>query len=257
MTGDDERGRRFSEREVGLIIKRATELQQTEPVESERSGGVSLAELEQIAREASIDPSFIRRAATDLDTVSPSRASPLLGAPTVLRFERTINGEVPSTEFELLVLEIQKTLSQHGTPSAIGRSLTWTSMPSMRASRERQITISVTPRGGVTTIRIEERLGNLAAGLFGGLIGGFSAGSLGLILGTLQEAVVVLPIAGAVVAATYAVARGAFSYIGRKRSRELQSLLERLADHVTETAVVPSAALPGHADRGTRITGRT
>ena len=114
MTGDDERGRRFSEREVGLIIKRATELQQTEPVESERSGGVSLAELEQIAREVGIDPSFIRRAATDLDTVAPSRASPLLGAPTVLRFERTINGEVPSTEFELLVLEIQKTLSQHG-----------------------------------------------------------------------------------------------------------------------------------------------
>ena len=42
MTGDDERGRRIRERDVGFFIKRATELQQTELVERERRGGVSL-----------------------------------------------------------------------------------------------------------------------------------------------------------------------------------------------------------------------
>jgi hypothetical protein len=77
--------RRFSEKEVAHIIKRASELQQEEaPAES--SSGMSLAELEQVAREAGLDPALVRRAATDLDTrVSDRPASRFIGAPTTLQ----------------------------------------------------------------------------------------------------------------------------------------------------------------------------
>src|SRR5690349_21205597 len=118
--------RRFNEKEVALIIKRASELQQSEAT-AESSTGLSLAELEQVAREAGLDPALVRRAAEDLDTrVTDQTPSRFLGAPTALRLERTIDGEVPVDEFEQLVLEIQRELGQAGAASTIGRSLQWT-----------------------------------------------------------------------------------------------------------------------------------
>lgn len=51
--------RRFSEKEVALIIKRASELQEND-APSESATGMSLVELEQIARSSSV--AFIRRA---------------------------------------------------------------------------------------------------------------------------------------------------------------------------------------------------
>ena len=89
-------GRRFNEREVAAIIKRASELQEVESI-GESSTGMSLAELEQIAREAGLDPALVRRAASDLDTrVTDRQPSAFFGAPTGLVLERTIDGEVPA-----------------------------------------------------------------------------------------------------------------------------------------------------------------
>src|SRR4029079_8887988 len=117
--------RRFNEKEVALIIKRASELQQDEAT-PESSTGMSLAELEQVAREAGLDPALVRRAAVDLDTrVSDQTPNKFHGAPTVLRLERTIDGEVPADEYEQLVLEIQGQLGEVGSASTIGRTLQW------------------------------------------------------------------------------------------------------------------------------------
>ena len=60
--------RKFNDEEVALIIKRAAELQQTEQVEQEPSSALSLSEVEEIAKEAGIDPALIRRAASTLDS---------------------------------------------------------------------------------------------------------------------------------------------------------------------------------------------
>ena len=106
MTGPSS-SRRYNEKEVALIIKQASELQESAS-SSESSTGMSLAELEQIAKETGLDPTLIRRAAADLDTrVTDRTPSRFLGAPTTLRLERTIDGEVSPDEYEALVLEIQ------------------------------------------------------------------------------------------------------------------------------------------------------
>ena len=87
--------RRFNEKEVADIIKRASELQQLEST-AESTTGMSLAELEQVAHEAGLDPALVRRAATDLDTrVTDQKPSAFIGAPTNLALERTIDGEIP------------------------------------------------------------------------------------------------------------------------------------------------------------------
>ena len=113
MAEPKSRDRKFNDEEVALIIKRAAELQQTQIVESEPSNAMTLTEVEQIAREAGIDPKLIRQAAHGLDRPSEtSRPSPWLGAPTRLVFERVIDGEIPVDDFEPLLREVLKELAR-------------------------------------------------------------------------------------------------------------------------------------------------
>src|SRR5450830_1774255 len=108
-------GRRYNDKEVARIIKQASELQQSD-APGESASGLSLAELEQIAREAGIDPAMVRRAAVDLDAqVSVGRPSRFLGAPSSLALERTIDGEVSPDEYDALVAEIQRAVGGMGS----------------------------------------------------------------------------------------------------------------------------------------------
>src|SRR5678815_731867 len=150
--------RKFNDEEVALIIKRAAELQQTEQVEQDSSNALSLREVEEIAKEAGIDPALIRRAANTLDQRGEvTRPSPWVGAPTRLVFERVVDGEVSADAYEPLVNEIRRTFGDNGVPSVLGRTLAWTSTSQggRRNSRGRQIDVSVMSRGGITTIRVE------------------------------------------------------------------------------------------------------
>src|SRR3982751_5285903 len=234
--------RRFNEQEVALIIKRASELQQTETT-TESNAGMSLAELEQVAREAGLDPELVRRAATDLDTrVTDQTPNAFLGAPTALRLERTIDGEVPADEFEQLVLEIQRQLGQVGSAATIGRSLQWTGQSvDRRRVSTRTVQVTISPRNGRTTIRIEERLGGLAGGLFGGLMGGLGGGTggfaAGIGLGVLHSGPAFAAIWGSVICGSYLLARTIYGRVVRGRGDALQSLMSRLAEHVSDTAL--------------------
>ena len=141
---------------------------------AESSTGMSLTELEQVAREAGLDPELVRRAAVDLDTrVTDQEPNRCAGAPTLLRLERTIEGEVPADEYEPMVLEIQRVLGGVGQLRPSGRTLQFSMTGSgSRHASERAVQVTVTPRNGRTTIRIEEPLGPLAGALFGGVMGG-------------------------------------------------------------------------------------
>src|SRR6476619_6227112 len=99
--------RKFNDEEVALIIKRAAELQQTEQIEQSSSSALSLQEVEEIAKEAGIEPALIRRAASTLDTHTVvNRPSPWIGAPTRIVFERVVDGEISADAYETLVNEI-------------------------------------------------------------------------------------------------------------------------------------------------------
>jgi hypothetical protein len=235
--------RKFNDEEVALIIKRAAELQQTEQVAEEPGHAMTLAEVEQIAQEAGIDPRLIRRAAQGLDRPSDAnRPSPWAGAPTRLVFDRVIDGEIPIDAFEPLVNEIRRTFGDNGVPSILGRTLAWTSTSSggRRNARGRQIDVSVTSRGGVTTIRVEEEMGNLAGALFGGLVGGGGGGTTGITIGIGMGVFQSLPVAAtlwvAVAGGFYMLARAIFARTTAKREKQIRVLIDRLEEQV-ETAV--------------------
>jgi hypothetical protein len=256
--------RRFNEKEVAQIIKRASELQQEEsPAES--ASGMSLAELEQVAREAGLDPALVRRAATDLDTrVTDQRPSAFIGAPTRLSLERTIDGEVPSDEYESMVLEMNRVLGLVGSASTLGRTLQWTaSGVDRRRVSTRTVQITVTPRHGRTTIRIEEPLGQLAGGLFGGLMGGLGGGlsgpAMGIGLGALHSGSIAAGLIACAVSGSYLLARTIFGRMVRSRGEALQELMSRLVEHVSATAT-PAAGpqtLERPAERGSLERGES
>jgi hypothetical protein len=248
-------GRRFNEKEVALIIKRASELQQNETT-AESSTGMSLAELEQVAREAGLDPELVRRAAADLDTrVTDQTPNRFLGAPSVLRLERTIDGEVSADEYEPMVLEMQRLLGGVSSASTLGRTLHF-SMTGMgrRRGTTRAVQVTITPRNGRTTIRIEEPLGPLAGALFGGLMGGMGGGltgpAIGVGVGALHSAGATIGLIGAAISGSYLLARTIYGHVVRGRGERLHELMSRLVEHVSATAVrAPGLSRPADEPR--------
>ena len=249
MTDTSRRERRFNDEEVALIIKRAAELQQTERVEP--STALTLYDVEQIAREAGIDPDLIRRAAVGLDRpAAESKPSVWFGSPTHLVFERVIEGEIPVDEFEPMVAEVRRTLGDNGIPSVLGRSLAWSSSPGgRRRSSYRKVDVSVVSRDGLTTIRVEEQLQSLAGGLFGGLVGGGGGGTTGITFGVGMGIFHSAPLTGliwiSVVGAFYTLARTIFGKIASKREAELKNLMNRLEQRAMSVAIVPEKLSAG------------
>lgn len=230
--------RRFDEREVALIIQRAGELQQKSATAADR-GGMSLVELEQIAREAGLDPALVRRAALELDDQRSAASSRLAGAPLRILLERTFQGEVSTDEFEGLVAEIRRSMSDPGVVSVLGRSVTWSPSPSGAGRRgaTRRLGVTISPRNGQTTLRIEESFGQLAGGLFGGIMGGVGGGmgtSLGMSvgIGVLHSALAATGIVGGVALLAYGGARGIYTLTVNRRRRELELLRDRLAEQM-------------------------
>jgi hypothetical protein len=244
--------RRYGDKEVGLILKRAAEIQHQEPTSAAEGAGLSLAELEEIAAEAGIDARYLRRAAVEVDAGSAAlysgTASRFLGAPLAIQLERTLTGNFPEDQFEQLVPDIQHAAEGHGQASALGRTLTWQSSTS-RGDELRSLQITVTTGDGRTRVRIEERLGNFAGAVFGGIMGGGGGGvglgvGLGVGIGALQSAAFAIAWPIGIVGAAYLTARSVYSTMVRRRQRVLRDLLDRLTDRI-ETVLSSQTLPPG------------
>ena len=248
-TGD----RKFNDEEVALIIKRAAELQQTQQIEQEPSNALTLAEVEQIAREAGIDPKLIRQAAHGLERpAETTRPSAWVGAPTRIVFERVIDGEIPVDDYEPIINEVRRTFGDNGVPSVLGRTLAWSSsyQGGRRRNNGRMVNVSVVSRSGATTVRVEEELRNVAGALFGGLVGGGGGGTTGISIGIGMGAFHSAPLAAAiwvtVAAGFYTLARTLFGRLADKREKELRDLTSRLEEQITES--ISSRALKQNTD---------
>ncbi len=223
--------RRYSEKEIGKILKRASELQRAEPARPDPAG-LSLAELEEIAQEAGIDVANVRRAAAELGTrAGEGWDEKLLGAPLRFRVERLIPGELSADDLGGLVPVIQQAAGGVGQASVVGKTLTWSSKTSSQA---RSLQVLVMPRDGETLVRLEERSDSLAGQLHGGIVGGAGLGigiPAGIGAGAATASVALgLGAGAAIVGGTYWVTRWIFGRSTRDRERKLKLLLDQLSD---------------------------
>jgi eukaryotic-like serine/threonine-protein kinase len=258
--------RLLSDEEARAVWRRASELQALTgtqaitppPVEPLRSAagaagtsGFALERVRASAAEAGIGEQFVSRALGELGLApaglassSGRRALVVLeaqslpagywaGAPLRSAYEARVDGMVDDEEYDQLVELIRRRLGDVGHVSTLGRSLTWTS-----ASPQRRIHVTVVPRAGHTTIRVEERNGQLAGGLYGGIVGGGGGGlggaSVGIVLASTGSPLAAVAIALGLAGSAYGVARTIFKAVVRSRERELKALCGDLATAVAD-----------------------
>ncbi len=241
--------RKYDEEQIREIVRRASELEASNPT----SGAMTIGGIEALAAEVGISPESVKKAVRAVNTPVPSPVpaeSPgwtrVFGAPGNLVIEREIEGEVPDSEFPVMVDEIRRILQQLGQVSQLGRSFSWNMTQSM--GRRRDVEVAVSVRGGKTRIMVRENLLQLK-GVFGGICGvlggpggaalvGISIGALGL------HPLALLAIIPTWWASVFGIARTVYARSFRTREQEFTYLVGRLADMATELAVAQPAINP-------------
>jgi hypothetical protein len=223
------------------------------------TSGHRLANVRDAAVEAGIAPRYVDHALVEhglSPSVSPAvvglrvvpRRRPVnafVGNPTQLQFEIVVEGEMPQTDFDLLVDTIRECAGEAGQLAAVGRSFSWQSNPV-----KGNLHVTVLPRAGKTTIRVSESMRALVTGLFGGLFGLVSVVTfpiwLGIGLGALHSGVFTVAMWTATATFTYAGARGLYARGSRQREEVLRELAETLALQARESiaAANPTIAPP-------------
>lgn len=245
--------RRYTDAEVRKLLERAAELQHTEP--SSDATGLTLAQLEAVAREAGISVDAVRRAASEMElgTRPAGWISKLAGAPTRVVLERTLPTSLDAAALEATIPTIQAAADAPGSANLVGRTLTWRAQ-GPNAARELQVMI--TSRDDGTRIRIEERYGNLAGGLFGGVVGGAGGGvgfGVGIGVGAaIGSTAMMVGFPVAVLGMAYFGSRAVFSGIVEKRRGVLTRLMADLGDALVLGAVPEGGAheqLEGPSER--------
>lgn len=247
MTDPTNLPRLYGEKEIGKILKRATELQHEEP-SAPSADSMSLQELEDIAAEAGIDPTFLRRAALEIDTgaMELSTWGKFLGEELLLVREVTIEGELRDDAFERIVEVIQRGTSEHGQPSLLGRTLTWRAET---PNKSRTIQITVSSRDGQTTLRLEENLTQFAVGLFAGTTAGVGGGvgvgfGVGFGLNVLGSALFATLFPVGVVGLSYIGSRAIYRAIVKRRRSAMGELFQQVFNEV-KACLVDLALPPG------------
>ena len=225
----------YGDKEIGQILKRATELQEQEP-SAPSSSGLTLPELEEVAIEAGINPRFLRRAALELGTgpTDPDFWTKVVGDELMLHRETTVPGELSDDGFERVASVIQIGTREQGHPSLLGRSLTW---HAETANKTRSVQVTVTSRDGQTHVRLEENLNQLAGALFGGTVGGFGIGfgvglGLPLGLGFFGSALVATAFPIGVVGLSFIGARQIYRAVTKSRRRVMSELFDKILAEV-------------------------
>jgi hypothetical protein len=232
---DDER---FTEEEVGLILSRAAAAQ--------AGRSMTLAELESAATEAGIDGALVRRAATEVRTQPDTPPVPNAGVfgPTLLVYERRIEGRVDARAWEDIVSEIKRRTKAEGGVEQLGKELVWAARRRNGVGRELQVV--VTPRRTHALVRVEERTGGLAGGIYGGIMGGLFPVGLGWVIPVCIAALgvpVLIPFLIALwVYATYLFSRAIYRGALAPRQIELESLANGVAETCREFAALPAAS---------------
>lgn len=226
--------RRFNESDTDAILRRAAELA-SGAEETPTQRGLTIEEMEALAGEAGLDPALVQRAAREVGFKQAQSASPWAGAPRRILVERQLEVELTEEVWESMVVEIQRTFGGAGFASQVGRTRTWTvSQTGGRGHSSRVVSVTVTAQQGKTMIRVDESLTQLAGAIFGGVVGGVGGGTTGLWvgigMGMLHSPVAAVALVLAGVAGAYGLARALFVRAFRKRSEELNELVQRLAE---------------------------
>jgi plasmid stability protein len=215
--------RRFSEKEVREILARAVEPSTVR--EGDDEPGVSLAELQSIAREVGIAPERVETAARAVVGTENARSHPLLGMPRQLEVERRVRGELQPADVPDVLATIRRAMGKQGSAQEVLGTLEWRSSGD---AGSRLITVSsrgeTTTVGGVADLRQLAIVAYLPAGIISlvtTLLGVAEAAQAGSALG--------VGLALAVVPVAYTGLRALVKRLAASQARTLESAVDAVA----------------------------
>lgn len=239
-------GRLYDDREIGALIQRATELQ--ESASEKRAGGLPLQEIERIAAEIGISPVHLREAALDLDLRrNPATGLRILGGPFEVGTRRIVEGSVSDEQWERIVSELRRVTNSGGSVGVVGRRREWTRTVSDMGQVLESTEVVVVPHGDATALEVRSRFGGGAriAYLVSVMVGGGAAGIF-LDGAGFTDLINTVLLAGGGVGGLGA-ARLGLGYWVRRRRESLMKMTEWLQRQIAvDSPVAPAtAATPG------------
>ncbi|MDQ2765791.1 MAG: chalcone isomerase domain-containing protein, partial [Gemmatimonadota bacterium] len=118
--------RRYDDDEVAAIFQKAAENPQGHSLQAPHSDGMTLAELQEIGREAGIAPEAVARAAQSLAIRVPSDVRTFLGMPLEVGRTIELGRRLTDAEWEQLVGELRVVFKARGKVSSGGSLRQWT-----------------------------------------------------------------------------------------------------------------------------------
>lgn len=225
-----ERSRRFTDREVALVLRKASEIDEAET--DAPSAGLSLDDLTEIAAEVGISKKAIERAVASLDR-GRATGPGLLGAPTVRKAASAVPRSLDEAAIASLVRLVDERTDSAGSVSEALGSVRWTSSDRFRSTR-----VSITPTGDETSIEVVEKTVPRLRIIFHALPAAWMAMLAGPLVAAAQwTGPGVLGAAVGSVLAGAALGRAAWNVMSVRSGHRVRRLAEGLAD--------ASDALPG------------
>ena len=241
MSDDKSKERRYSEEEFAIILRKATEIQESAPQGSARrgGGGFSLEEIQSIAGEAGIDPRAVSRAAALLGATEweerKGLAAAIFGGPGTHHLDFEIPGRLPPEEYGRLLELIRRTMEHQGEASEVLGGVEWKTVGQLSA-----VSVNISPRGRATSIQVVGDRAGAGALTFTFPIAGAAIlmGALGGILQP-ESAVGIVGLAGGLLGSGFLFARTLWVSNGKKFHSRLTRLMDALSGAVERAALSP------------------
>jgi hypothetical protein len=227
-------GERYTEQQLVEILRRASERQ--EGLSADADGRFSLAEIQQIATEVGIAPAHIAASAAELDSRFPTARTGVLGAPTVFRYERWVDGELSRDAIGDLFDIARREVGLQGTVSEAFDTIEWRAPSQMGVT-----TVSIVRRSGRTRITVSMARANAAA-----LVAGSSAVAGGVAAMAIGSS---LAVTGAAPLAVVAVAAVSLTWGGAGGWLAMRGIWRRIARTWTPRAQALGAELVAAAQQ--------
>lgn len=235
---------RYDEDAAARIFRRAAELEQREPPAATTREGLTLAELQDIGREAGLDPALIARVAATPEETGAVTTRRLIGIPVGVGHVVELGRTVTDAEWERIVVDLRETFDARGVMRTEGSLRQWTNG---------NLQVLVEPVATGHRIRFRTVHGQARTLMTAGLVVGVGSaivGVLSVVAGGQEVATAFVGAARLVAsgAAVFAVGAARLPRWTRRRREQMEAVAERAVARgmagETDIAVLPPATLP-------------
>ena len=245
MSKEGLKGRRYSDEEFALILRKASELQEGSGSPSERgvAGRFSLEEIQSIAAEAGIDAGAVARAASLLNAQEWEEkrrlARVFFGESSNVHLDLEVPGRVPPQEMGRILEAVRRVMEHQGEVTTVLGGMEWKTVGQPSA-----VNVNVSPRGEETSIQI---VGDRSAA--GAMTFVFPMMGSAILIGALgaafepQSVMGIVSLVSGLLGGGFLVSRTLWARGSRRFRRKLARLMEALV-HSVEKVAEPGPASP-------------